>query len=700
LRQFEKYLDERSLRAKFESSAWYKEPSTGRQVTQTELDHFNIQEQQLKTRLTFTDFNDPASLGSWALEHLSLPLSLEQESLLVHFQKLKRTPPAIPADRYLAMPEALFPNPVTSPANEAGFWVNLSGIYEFIPFVSDQLLNVPRSELNVVELSRDELQAKLIAVSEKQQQLQYLQDQLAAFSGLEHTIGLYRSAASSLFEEPDEIGELTSSVFERHLQAYETREIHLAKVSKDQQAYQAAHQQFMSGKNSSVIGAGGSKKIIEYMQQQYGSADFNDLVTKKRMELAEWDEALNALLEKQEVSVKDVQRNQTVLFGNAPALIRLFEMQTTAHTEYGDTLKRLETLEETLKSATLRRNQAITKFMQDHKRDFDPVKDLLVVDGDPNEQASIDAKSKFEAAYELAGKRVEDQTVLKDHVVGVLAHQLLPTVFPTYDIQEELIEEKIDRRLSDLINELKKIGSRKVEILHQIFTQVQNTYNAQLTQVNNIANYLRNKNHGITGGNQATLVPKSAPGYPDGWMKAFRKRLSDELQHTGLFETAERQDIEQIMLDIFREHKGTREATYKDLLNPLSYFDLHFTMKLDDGQGNVGSNGQTYTANALLCLARLSLIEEKDRTGIRIMPIDEAEGLGGNYEMLHALAQREGYQIVTMSIETAGDLRNGGQYVYIMHDNRQANSESYVPPLGIFNNGPITKHIDDIFKEA
>jgi exonuclease SbcC len=126
--------------------------------------------------------------------------------------------------------------------------------------------------------------------------------------------------------------------------------------------------------------------------------------------------------------------------------------------------------------------------MQDHQRDFDPVKDLLAVNADPSEQASIDARSKFEAAYELAGKGVEDQTLLKDHAVGVLAHQLLPTVFPTYDIQEELIEEKIDRRLSDLMNDLKKIGSRKVEILHQIFNLVQNTYNAQLTQVNQIAN--------------------------------------------------------------------------------------------------------------------------------------------------------------------------------------------------------------------
>ena len=83
--------------------------------------------------------------------------------------------------------------------------------------------------------------------------------------------------------------------------------------------------------------------------------------------------------------------------------------------------------------------------------------------------------------------------------------------------------------------------------------------------------------------------------------------------------------------------------------------------------------------------------------GIRIMPIDEAEGLGSNYEMLHELAKKEQYQIVTMSIETAGDINDEGQYIYIMHDNKDANGLTYVPPLGIFHKGQLTENIDEIF---
>ena len=125
----------------------------------------------------------------------------------------------------------------------------------------------------------------------------------------------------------------------------------------------------------------------------------------------------------------------------------------------------------------------------------------------------------------------------------------------------------------------------------------------------------------------------------------------------------------------------------------MNAFDLVFELKLENEEVNSGSNGQTYAANALLCLARLSLIEEEDKKGLKIMPIDEAEGLGSNYDMLHELAKKEKYQIITMAIETAGEITDSGQYIYIMNENNLANVDSFVPPLGIFSE-EITEDIE------
>ena len=77
-------------------------------------------------------------------------------------------------------------------------------------------------------------------------------------------------------------------------------------------------------------------------------------------------------------------------------------------------------------------------------------------------------------------------------------------------------------------------------------------------------------------------------------------------------------------------------------------------MHNDKGKSNKGSTGQTYAAIALLCIARLTIIgnqkQGKANTGLRFMPIDEAEGLGTNFDLLYDIAQEFDYQIISFSI--------------------------------------------------
>ncbi|MBG44864.1 MAG: hypothetical protein CL530_12955, partial [Aequorivita sp.] len=278
--------------------------------------------------------------------------------------------------------------------------------------------------------------------------------------------------------------------------------------------------------------------------------------------------------------------------------------------------------------------------------------------------------------------------------IGQLANFLLPTVFPSTKVDEDLIENDIVERLSKLTHDIQEIGSRKVEILGSIFNEVYKIYSGYLTKINDIDNYLKKGNRGITGGNKASLTFKKSIHYPENWLTTFRKQLHNQLSYTGLFsELREEIDINEMMIKAFQKLGGSTKVEPEDLMNPKSYFDLVFELKLENEEVNSGSNGQTYAANALLCLARLSLIEEEDKKGLKIMPIDEAEGLGSNYDMLHELAKKEKYQIITMAIETAGEITDSGQYIYIMNENNLANVDSFVPPLGIFSE-EITEDIE------
>ena len=300
--------------------------------------------------------------------------------------------------------------------------------------------------------------------------------------------------------------------------------------------------------------------------------------------------------------------------------------------------------------------------------------------------------------YEVVVKKILEEMNLpydESISIGKLANLILPTVFPTPVVNEDLISSNIADRLSKLTQDIQEIGSRKIEILGSIFNEVYKVYTNYLTKINEIDAYLKKKNKIITGGNRASLTSKKSIYYPDSWLGNFRKQLNTQINNTGLFsELREEIDINKMMIKAFQQLGGSAKVEPEDLMNPKSYFDLEFDLKLDNDEINSGSNGQTYAANALLCLARLSLIEEKGNRGLKIMPIDEAEGLGSNYDMLHELAKKEQYQVLTMAIETAGEITDDGQYIYIMNENNLASIDTYVPPLGIFSN-QVFQDIDE-----
>lgn len=74
----------------------------------------------------------------------------------------------------------------------------------------------------------------------------------------------------------------------------------------------------------------------------------------------------------------------------------------------------------------------------------------------------------------------------------------------------------------------------------------------------------------------------------------------------------------------------------------------------------------------------------KTQSGIRFMPIDEAEGLGSNYDMLYNIANAHDYQIISLSINPLGKFNDGEQYMYMLHKNTKSEEDVNNTPVGIF----------------
>lgn len=691
---FINYLIENNSVHEFEASNWLIDFDKESNLFDRDIKKLEKEIAELDSLSKFSDVNNPESLLRWTTENLTFPVSHATESILVYFQKYGKVKPSEKnSNRYVPNPEDLFDSIDTKikEKTDNGFWLNLDGVYEFIEYSPNPVLNVndPKSITKPLSQLKENSKTQLSKLISEKQKKEKLKNILFEFSNLKSHIELYRNRSEiGEFKIDDSLKELTQESFEKYIQLYEDKESILKQYNSIQKKYQ-------DSLNQKTIISGYLKRIKELESNHFENNQALDIEIIEK-------EITTATKQATEITVNLKQKDFDIelFIRKQPAdnKIAILEVKHTLQNSIRDLEKNKEQNENVLSFANQELNEVISLNEQlfISKIVFDDNYEELV---NPNEGGKNSLAHKAEQAkiaYEENLKIIikdlpYDETV----TIGQLANHFLPTVFPTSKIDEDLITFNITERLNKLTRDIQEIGSRKVEILGSIFNEVYKVYSGYLSKINEIDGYLKKKNKVITGGNRASLTAKKSLYYPESWLSSFRKQLNTQIAFTGLFsELREEIDINEMMIKAFRQLGGSVKVEPEDLMNPKSYFDLEFDLKLDNDEVNSGSNGQTYAANALLCLARLSLIEEKGKKGLKIMPIDEAEGLGSNYDMLHELAKKEEYQILTMAIETAGEITDDGQYIYIMNENNMADMDSYVPPLGIFAN-KVFQDIDE-----
>ena len=237
------------------------------------------------------------------------------------------------------------------------------------------------------------------------------------------------------------------------------------------------------------------------------------------------------------------------------------------------------------------------------------------------------------------------------------------------------------------------MSERKFNLLKEIFYEVRDAHDEYIVTVRSIGSYFHSNDRRISQGYKLNLKDTPSEIYPIEWIDDFLNKLDNRVKeeriYTELFSTLrEKIDLTEMMIAAYHQCGGkSKSPNPMDLLNPKRYFDIKFDMLSDDGDPNVGSAGQTYAAVALLCIARLSLVEKteagKQVKGLRIMPIDEAEGIGSNYNLLEKIAATNDYQIITMSIRPLDDFKEGEQYLYML--NGKTSKNEHISTFAIFS---------------
>ena len=687
IKTLEQAINEHRLMVEFSSSNWVLGDDI-EDVYQQKIEEIENEIKKQQALAKFADTSNPYSLSNWALKNKK-ELSMEQESVLVHFKDLTTKKPEIFNDeaKYLPAPEELFYRLDTENEDERGFWIILNGIHEYIPYVKTQFFDTDdttRIEKYFHE-NYNKSQSELKRLEKEKKDINTLKSLLNNVGN--ESVKAYRDKEYIVNYKVDRQLDKTRSEFESYLGHYfYAEDIKKWKIEIDDytktinQSYQI--KELIKKDLESIVKFLRHNDLHAELDPAILLDTLSILENKQKQEKKVLEKKLNrhSKLIDAPSSVHNINESE-MLAKRKVAKKNIFEIKAKlkiAETEYSIYKLKYEKLT----------NEKLNIILDNYQNQYlNPADEELEL-------------SKIADSYRMhydsiVGKSVHpsSQIRFKDSEDFIaLAKEILPDILAHRIINNEIdVLQQISEYLTEITDKYTEFSDVKLNILKEIFTEVQDKSIDYGTEISEISNYFLKNDCQISQRISLTIKHNYSNSYPIEWINNFITRLEEKATYSDLFSSlSEKISIEEMMREAYLECGGkTRNIDVKYLLNPKSYFNIDFNMRKNDGTINSGSTGQTYAAIALLCIARLSLIEKKVSggrlaKGLRIMPIDEAENIGSNFDMLEKIAKDYDYQLIVISRHPLDDSSEKGRYQYML--NGQVDGGK-IGTFAIFNEG-------------
>lgn len=671
----------------FINSGWKGGLAAGNSFYLQKTDELRNRLLQLHMVEQFHDINNPNSLIRWALS-LQRNFTKEEESLIYHFQKYGMNKPnhPKPLDRYVCSPEELLKNTNIEPDAE-GFWISLGGINEFVNYVTEKQQSLNNDRETILQYFQSQ-------VANIEQEKKTIEEELELWKKLYDIVNTLDAPARSVdifFHKPEikkfqeiEVLNISPEQMEQSVKSLATKDLIEQSVKNAKEEQTLLYNQFMQFKNiveifpdliqkatSLLISI--SKKIKPY------EVEWNTILQEQTIQAYKEDDYINA-----DNKTEFFKDELTILSNTLNKCDELIQLMTNIEnqenhlnmieTEYISLYTELPTIDsfpavsrESVEEAKVFYYQRNTTYIDQYTN---MVKGFI-----PNEQY------KFET----------------NHDFKELIANLLPDLFPEDMIIEEEVVGRIKKRLEDINEKNRELNSKKIGKIQDLLTEVKRQVEAQWDEIRRINRFFTSSKKKISGAYNMKLEKTDSLQFPVSWLSQFKHKttldnMTDMFDVSILNELNTQVSIREKIMKAFCEitNNNSNDITLEYLLNPNSYIELSLDMKNRAGRNNKGSTGQTYAAIALLCIARLSIVGNKNNAqedGLRFMPIDEAEGLGSNFDLLSDIVKEYDYQILTFSINPLGKYNE--QHVYILNRNPDVEEEVNYAPIEIRSRNDI-----------
>lgn len=684
IKELEGILKSKNILAAFKSNE-YKERNIVNQIDK-QLEKLET-DLELKNKLkALNNIDDKHSLAHWALQSPS-KLNLNQEAIIRKYQNegIKIETPVDPSKRYIPTPEVLLNNIVVYKSEDKAFWLNLNGVIEFFSTDFTPIFNT-QDKNEIKEYFEKETTSILNDIANLEKELKEKTILKNVFENLENSDEYLKAwnTQTDLEEqlETHEMYEVSQEDFFEYSSLYIQNSI-----EEDFKQSRAVYSELNTNRSNLITLKDNLTRESENLFDVKTNQDIENIKNKHGFSFEEnFDkEHFSSPI----IDAEDYYKEFTKIY--------LQEKLKYEATE--DIIQ----LDKEITELTSKKNEIYTQNINVFNNISESSEELNTQTIEELKENYDSASKDYNQEYNIIVRLYLKNNLNRFENTGdflALCEEILPPeILNDITILEKEVIEKIGKYLKDINLKNKRLNSRKLQKLAVIIEEVSNEVSEQKNNIREIHNFLNSEETKITGGHKVSLDYYDENSFSPNWMNEFTENINKDFElgiNDSLFESEKviSNDLEKYpllkdkLLQAFYRSGGSQslKPTIKDLLNPKSYYSLRFSIKTNQGKKNDGSTSQTYAAISLLCIAKLSLLNKQSKNkfveSIRFMAIDEAEGLGSNFDMLYKIAHANDYQILSLSINP-NKIDAEKQNIYLLHNSLEDEKINY-DPIPIF----------------
>jgi len=687
-------LKEHSIFPEFKRSKWSEDYDKAYDFYPRRLKEIDQNLEALKEIQLLYDGANPNSLFNWAIKQ-NKELSIEEETILQRLKEIyvtKVTP-------FAGLKLTLNPSELLSSYKTEGdgIWLNLGPLSEYLPLISKRLFHKKESLSQAIARKKEEIQEEITSLEKERNQIRTLNQALVELGFNENYFKIYQAGQNLLEIVPDNaLSEHNIQFIEKHFDDFNKIKLHkeacvvldeevtkiiqdAAKISDQSQANDAALTELLTED---------FHELKEEVTQPFDKIDFDITIP------------LEMLVE---------ERNQRKKEINAAERYRrsIKSKRDEQHSTYKECQFKSSSLHGTKKLAEV----AFAAAKQELEVETELRFENILILGEINDELIAELKGscdKDERAYELEYSSVantfeESQSDRKNP--ELYGEDGIP--YYSFKTLVDVLCGKVGldglgNELAQLNEHLKSLGELQLKILTEVFTQVEKQYRQYATTILNLNFFFEKNKVSNTYNFKIEFEPRKDINID--WIEKMKNKARVHKYGADLFTKlddmpSDQNSPENLIRNIARQFYSAVDADPIRLLDPKFYFTLKVKMEDEEGEANTASGGQAYTALALLCIGRLSIVQkdQDQNQGIKFIIIEELSNIDDtNFNIFPEIAKQFGYQLITMTPKPFGSYNDEEWYLHMLIKGKKDKYRNYTP-MSFFKTRvksiPIKQHL-------